>query len=72
MFKRRIGIVMKATYTFEILKSTKNGEFYWRVSHKNGKEIARSSETYKRKGAATKGLMNLIAGVDRADYVIEE
>ena len=46
-------------YRFEI-KRGKNGEFFWRVMHRNGKEIGRSSETYKRKATLRRVLVNLI------------
>jgi uncharacterized protein YegP (UPF0339 family) len=59
-------------YTFEIVKSIHNGEFYWRVTHKNGREIARSSETYKRRGGAARGLDYLIMAISEVDYNIRD
>lgn len=50
---------MKPTYTFE-LKRSRNGEHYWRLLHRNGKEIARSSETYKRPATCKRALDRLL------------
>lgn len=60
---------MKPKYLFEI-KPSRNGEFYWRVTHRNGNEIARSSETYKRRHDCRRGLERLILQLAELDYEI--
>lgn len=39
---------------FHLVKN--KGEFFWRLIAKNGKELARSSETYKSKKSCIDGL----------------
>ncbi len=54
---------MKGKYKFEILKSKRNGQFYWNVTHRNGNEICRSSETYKKRGACLKGFIKMCEAI---------
>lgn len=49
-------------YRIEFLKA-KNREWYWRVFHRNGNEICRSSETYKRKADCVRGFRRFAAGL---------
>lgn len=43
-------------------KTTYTQEYYWILIAKNGKTIARSSETYKRKGSAVRSIL-VAAGI---------
>lgn len=61
----------KMKYTFEVKESdalTSQGEWYWSCRHANGKLVAWSGETYKRradcKRALTNLLQTLVAGYD--------
>lgn len=45
---------MKKT-KIKILKAV-NGEYYWAAFAKNGKEIGKSSETYKNRGGVLKSI----------------
>lgn len=55
------------THTFQ-LQLSKTQEYFWRVMHRNGNEIARSSETYTRKPDTMRGLSRLIAAI-KADTI---
>lgn len=50
---------------FEIYKSKKDGEWYWRFKAKNGEVIARSSEGYKNERDCRHGI-NLVKGAANA------
>lgn len=54
---------MTAKYKVELVRSPKNKEWFWRVIHKNGKEICRASETYKRKGDCARAFTRMIQAV---------
>lgn len=49
-------------------KRSKNGEFFWHIIHRNGKEIARSSETYKRRLSAVRSVQRFLKAVTESDY----
>lgn len=62
---RQAGIHLHKTEPKQAVKKSKNGatygpsvkpEYYWILIARNGKTIARSSETYKRKAGAVKSI----------------
>ena len=57
------------THTFETVRSEKNNEYYWRIKHRNGKEICRSSETYKRKATCLTAFHNMIKAIAQGEMV---
>lgn len=63
---RQAGIHLHKTDPKQAVRRSKNGathgptvkpEFYWILIARNGKTIARSSETYKRKAGAVKSIV---------------
>jgi uncharacterized protein YegP (UPF0339 family) len=52
--------------TFELFKSKKNKEYYWRLRHENGKIIADSGEGYKNKKDAIKGFESVMKNGPKA------
>jgi|GEM_PF-5723265 len=62
---------MQPKYTATVERS-RNGEFFWRLSHRNGRQIARSSETYKRRATCKRGLLRLIASLGIRDYALKD
>jgi uncharacterized protein YegP (UPF0339 family) len=62
---------MNTTYKIYICKA-RNKEFFWRIVHRNRRQIARSSETYKRRSSCLRGLMRLINKFVFRDYEISE
>lgn len=51
--KVRVGSIKSNLATKELYEE----QYYWILIAKNGKTIARSSETYKRKGSAVKSIV---------------
>lgn len=60
---------MKRKLNFEIFR-TKNKEWCWKAVHRNGKEIARASETYKHVGKCRHSLDNYIGAILDDDYIV--
>lgn len=54
---RKPGIHLHATIKINKISSEYVKEWYWILVAKNSKTIARSSETYKRKGSAVKSIV---------------
>lgn len=54
------------------LFKTKNKEWCWRIVHRNGKEIARASETYKRRYDCSSALYRMMASISNGYYVFEK
>ena len=57
---------MKPTYTFETFQG-RNGDWYWRVTHRNGNIVAAAGEGYRRRGTAVRSAQRLFraaAGID--------
>jgi uncharacterized protein YegP (UPF0339 family) len=63
---------MKPKYKLTLVLSSKNKEYFWRIVHKNGKEICRSSETYKRKIDCLTSLGRLLEAIAMKDYAADE
>jgi uncharacterized protein YegP (UPF0339 family) len=54
--KQKPGIHLLVTHGFKIGKDKFKKEYYWHIVSRNGRVIARSSETYTRKGNAVKSI----------------
>ncbi len=59
----------KAMYTIEHYVDT-NGEWRFRIVHRNGRVIAVSSESYRRRGGALRSARRLVAGIRAGQYEI--
>jgi uncharacterized protein YegP (UPF0339 family) len=59
---------MKKKPRYVLLRSTKHGEFYAQFIAANGKEVWRTSETYKRRGGVRKAIDLMNSDV----YAIED
>lgn len=46
------------------------GEHYWNIFHRNGREICRSSETYKRLSDCKRGLLRMLEKLKLDDYEV--
>jgi len=62
---------MKKNLKIELLKSDK-GQYYWHIKSSNGKIIAYSGETYKRKASAKKSLESMLKKLHGFDYSVVE
>ena len=62
---------MKKDLKIEFLRAD-NGEFYWHVKSANGKLIATSGETFKRKGSARKSFERMAWAITRQSYKLVE
>lgn len=47
-------------------------QYRWCITHRNGKIIAVSSESYKRKSTMMRALNNLLAGIKKGEYEVTE
>lgn len=56
---------------FEIRRA-RNGQSYWRIVHRNGNQLERSSETYKRKSICKRVMENMIWAIYSGDYEIKD
>lgn len=61
---------MKPKYRLTLVKSPKNKEYFWRIVHRNGKEICRSSETYKRRIDCATAAQRLFTAMTQGDYEV--
>jgi len=52
----------KAKLRLEVFKA-KNGEWCYRIKSRNGNELFRASETYKRKVTMIRGLARMFASI---------
>jgi uncharacterized protein YegP (UPF0339 family) len=52
----------KPLYTFEVFRSDANGEWYWRITHRNGNIVAVAGEGYTRKAKALSSARRLAKG----------
>ena len=52
----------KPLYTFEVYRSDANGEWYWRITHRNGNIVAVAGEGYARKAKALSSARRLARG----------
>jgi uncharacterized protein YegP (UPF0339 family) len=59
------------THTFQLALAKNQREYFWRVLHRNGNEIGRSSETYTRKPDTLRGLARLIAAIKAGTIAID-
>jgi uncharacterized protein YegP (UPF0339 family) len=57
---------------FELYKSEKSGEFYWRLRHSNGQIIATGGEGYSSKAAAKNGIESVKTNAPEAEVVEED
>ncbi len=64
----------KPTYKIELLHNQLSPPdaqpFFWRVIHKNGNEICRSSENYARRGPMVKALNLMLSAIEGDDYEV--
>lgn len=57
----------KPLHTFEVFQDKKK-LFHWRVRHKNGKILFKTSEGYKRTGTMMRIWNNFVAKYDEMEY----
>jgi len=63
---------MKPKYKLTFVKSTKNKEYFWRLKHRNGEQICRSSETYKNKGDCYRAFERMRVALAADDFEVDE
>lgn len=61
---------MKAKYTLTLVRNPRTKEYFWRIVHQNGKQICRSSETYKRKIDCEGASNRLLIAISAGDYSV--
>lgn len=61
---------MKIKYRIQFRRAV-NQEWFARIVHRNGREIVRTSETYKHKSSCERALNNLILAMGAGDYTVE-
>jgi uncharacterized protein YegP (UPF0339 family) len=69
----RSSQALQVTETGErIYTGVGSGQFYWRIRIRNGKILADSGESYKRKSTMMRVLNNLLAGIKANSYEVVE
>jgi uncharacterized protein YegP (UPF0339 family) len=68
---RKPGIHLHKTKASKIYADLSRSEYYWILIAKNGKTIAKSSETYKRKRGAVRSIgiaADIMTGIKPREY----
>lgn len=62
---------MTRLYKITIKRSAVNKQWWWSIVHWNGKQICRSSETYRRKFDCVGALEKMLFAIEESQYETE-